>query len=94
MYTLLHKQVTDISHMVDRFYAKRDITINKMSYLRGLQLCLVTLKKTYEELEDIYYQYTLKPQIKLTQPLVISCVLCMQKMLQDQHKASLMPLQD
>lgn len=89
----MKKQVMDISHMVDRLHAKRDVAMNKMSYLRGLQLCLVTLRKTYEELEDIYYNYTLKPQIKLTQPLVISCVWCMQRMLLEQRKGSLLPLQ-
>lgn len=93
MYTVLKKQVADISCMIDRLYDKRDVALNRMSYLRGLQLCLVTLRKTYEELEDIYYNYTLKPQIKLTQPLVISCVWCMQKMLLDQRKESQMPLQ-
>jgi hypothetical protein len=86
MLNLIKRQLLDISHMIDMYQKKHDIAISKVSYMRGLQLYLVTLKKTYEELEDIYFNYALKPQIKLTQPLVISCVLCMQKMMKEQNK--------
>ena len=55
--------------------------MNGVSYLRGLQLCYVTLRKTFNDIENIYFQYALKPNIRLTQPIVVSCIMCMRMML-------------
>lgn len=77
MTNLLQFQVNEIYTAISRFCDKKYNCINKLSYLRGLHLCHMTLRKTYNELEDIYYHYALRPQIRVTQPMVVSCVLCM-----------------
>lgn len=87
MHLLLKHQLDNIHSMIERYLQKKDDAMNKISYLRGLQLYLVTLRKTYEELEDVYFTYALKPQIQLTQPIVISCVYCMHKMITEKKES-------
>lgn len=90
MHTLFEQQLKDVATIIDRFNEKRDISMNKRSYLRGIQLCYVILKKTYDDLEDVYFNYILKPQIRLTQPVVISCIMCMQMLSQQKEAPSLL----
>lgn len=87
MHTLLKRQLAQIHNIVDRYLEKKEDAMNKVSYLRGLQLYLVTLQKTYEDLENVYYAYALKPQIQLTQPIVLSCIVCMHRMITEKKEA-------
>lgn len=80
MAVILQYQISELAHVVDMFCNKRHTCMSRLSYLRGIHLCHLTLKKTCHELQDIYFRYALRPDIKLSQPIVISCVLCMHMM--------------
>jgi hypothetical protein len=77
MFSLINHQLGEIASLIRLLHDKKQVCINKPSYLRALQLFYVTLRHTHHELEDIYYHYVLKPQISLTQPIVLSCIWCM-----------------
>jgi hypothetical protein len=89
MYARIQQQVHDVATITGKLLDKKSTCMNKISYLRGLQLCYVTLRRAYEDIEDIYFHYLLKPQIKLTQPMVLSCIICMHMLIQQQHAPSL-----
>jgi hypothetical protein len=81
MYHLIEGYLKDIATLTHRYHDKRDTCINKARYTHGLQLCFAALKKAYDEIEHIYFDYALRPQIRLTQPIVISCIMCMNALL-------------
>ena len=77
MFALIHEQMNEIGRTIHMLHGKKSIALNHMSYMRALQLFYITLKKTNHELNDIYFTYALKPQIKVTQPIVVYCLWCM-----------------
>lgn len=76
MYSLLEQYVGNIATLTYRF----NETITKRR-VHGMQLWFMVLKKAYDDLENIYYHYALKPELQLTQPIVISCIMCMKHFL-------------
>lgn len=91
MYSLIEGYIKDIATLAQRYDEKRDNCINKASYIHGLQLCFIVLKNAYDDLEDIYFNYALRPQIRSTQSLVIYCIMCINALLA-QKKEDLSPL--
>jgi hypothetical protein len=81
MISLLQFQVNELASIIQRIREKQHVCMNKLTYLRSIHLCHVILKNTARELEDVYCSYILKPQIVLTQPIVLSCILCMRELM-------------
>jgi hypothetical protein len=85
MFALIHEQLYEISKTTRMLNEKKNTCMNRMSYIRALQLFYMTLRKTNNELSDIYFNYALKPQVRLTQPIVVYCVWCMHHLLKKQY---------
>lgn len=79
MYSLLEQYVGNIATLTSRFGESHSHHTKRRAL--GMHLWFRVLKQAYDDLENIYYHYALKPQLQTTQPLVISCLMCMQHFL-------------
>lgn len=83
MFTLLNHQVHEIRNIISRTQQSRS---KGVSYARALQLLYVTLRKTQEDLETIYFSYVLKPMLQAQDSIVISCVYMMSQMIKSKDQ--------
>lgn len=65
MYRRIIDLLHDIVSLSTNLHGKRDLTRNQISYYRAMHLFYITLQKTYDELEDVYFHYILHPEVKL-----------------------------
>ncbi len=64
MYRIIVDLLHDISTLSLHLREKQHVK-DQASYQRAMQLFYMTLKKTYEELEDVYFHYVLQPEMRL-----------------------------
>lgn len=81
--------------MVHRVHDKKQVIPSKITYARALQLLYMTLRRTQDDLESIYFSYVLKPALQAQQSIVMSCVCMITFMAREMgHKGSPSNLQD